>query len=164
MTKEEWKLRIPVTSGFAWLEEPIEVDVNTSLFITHCCADKNKELEQGTAEQLYIGNRNKRFYSYVKLHNYRYCTVSDKYGIITPEQIIETYNVAPSDLTEEDIVNLKLKIQSQFPNNVDSIFYYGASPSMTEFYLKLFKNVEVQNKYFITKFCYLDNVKKTCLF
>lgn len=162
-SRDEWKSRIIETSGFNWIEEPIKLDYNKTLFITHCCAEKNPNLSEGKAEELYIGNRNQRFYKQVKSRHLRYCTLSDKYGIIQPTDIIQTYNVAPSDLTEEGLIELKERVAKQLPKDINTIVYFGVSPSMTEFYLKMFKNVNL-TKYFITRFCWIDKVQVKALF
>lgn len=163
MNRLEWKNRILESSGFDWLEDYVKIDYSKTLFLTHCCAEKNPNITEGKAEDLYIGNRNQRFYKYVKSKGFRYSTLSDKYGIIKPTDIIETYNVAPSDLTEDELQELKERVANQLPKDITTLVYYGVSPSMTEFYLKMFKNVNLV-KYFITKFCWISNVQQNVLF
>lgn len=165
--KLDFKSKIKEISGFDYLNdfqnEKITLDLDSTLFITHCCADKNPLLSKGKAEQLYIGTRNKIFYAKVKEKKVRYCTLSDKYGLIFPDEIIETYNVAPTDLSESDLIALKEKIKNQIPKDIKCIVYYGMSPNMTQFYLKMFKDIELDKK-FITRFQMINNFRPRTLF
>lgn len=161
--KIDFKEKIMEVSGFDYLDKGITVDLKTTLFITHCCANKNPLLSKGKAEELYIGTRNKIFYGQVKNRNIRYCTLSDKCGLIFPDDIIETYNVAPTDLSESDLIALKEKIKEQIPKDIKTIVYYGISPNMTQFYLKMFKDIELEKK-FITRFTLINNFKPRTLF
>lgn len=163
MSNTSWREDFKET-GFTYAETFIDVNPDTSLFITHCCKEKNKNLTKGLAKDLYIGNRNQRFYKYVISRQYKYCTVSDKYGLVFPHQIIETYDTAPSDLTLEDVSKLKLKIKSQIPEDINTIIYYCQSPLMAKFYLKLFLEITYLNKYFISSFKYVDKIRKFDLF
>ena len=162
-SREKDQEKIKKESGFDYLDKPIKLDLDSCLFVTHCCADKNPLLQKGLAEQLYIGNRNKTFYYWVKSKKVKYCTFSDKYGLIKPDQIIETYNVAPTDLSPSDIEEMRKRVKEQIPEGIKTIVYYGLSPRMTEFYLKMFKDVDLE-KIFITRFSFIDNFKTKSLF
>lgn len=94
-----------------------------------------------------------------------YCTLSDKYGLIGSNQIIENYELAPTDLKPEDIENLKTLIKSQLSkyHKVRTIVYYSHSPMMCSFYLKLLKDLDYK-KILITNFDRIKQFKPKTLF
>lgn len=157
------KEHIKETTSFDYITTAIDVDLNNSLFVTHCCANKNPLLTKGKAEDIYIGNRNKIFYNAVKARKVNYCTLSDKYGLIFPNDILETYNVAPTDLTSEELTALKEKVKMQLPKEIKHIIYYSTSPKMAMFYLKMFKDIPIDKK-LISKFEVINNYKTKKLF
>lgn len=160
---EDLRDKIKEISGFDYIDKPVHLNLDECIFITHCCRDKNPLLSKGTAEQLYIGNRNKLFYANITTKKVKYCTLSDKYGLVFPEQIIETYDTAPTDLSEDELKALKEKIKGQIPKEVNTIVYYCSSPIMVQFYLRMFKDIDLK-KIFITKFNFIDNFKPRGLF
>lgn len=150
-------------SGYIYVDKPIKVDLKNTIFITQCSLQKNPLIEKGTAEQIYVGNRSKRFYSYAKTNNFRYCTLSDKYGLVFPGQIIKQYNIHPLELNKEEINKLRNKIEKQIPKDITTIVFYSTPPQMVRFYLKLFKNINL-DKFLITHFRYLENFNSKRLF
>ena len=47
------KEHIKEKTSFDYITTAIDVDLNTSLFVTHCCANKNPLLTKGKAEDIY---------------------------------------------------------------------------------------------------------------
>lgn len=161
MKAELIKQKILDTTGFNWVMEDISLNLKDVLFITQCCAKKNPSIVKGTSQDIYIGNRNQKFYRVLsQKSDVSYCTLSDKYGLISSNQIIETYEVAPTDLKSEDIENLKILIKSQLNKypNVRTIVYYSCSPMMCLFYLKLLKDLDYK-KILITNFDRIEEFK-----
>lgn len=166
MNADSIKQRILDTTEFNWVTEDISLNLKDVLFITHCCAKKNSNLTKGTSQDIYISSRNQKFYRVLsQKSDATYCTLSDKYGLISSKQIIENYELAPTDLKPEDIENLKTLIKRQLRKypKVRTIVYYSHSPMMCSFYLKLLKDLDYK-KILITNFDRIKQFKPKTLF
>lgn len=96
-------------------------------------------------------------------NNYDYATISDKYGIVYPNDLIENYDLHPSKLTEQEKLNLVNKIKDQLECKYDILVFYNTSPLMSIFYLKILKQTELKI-YFISKLDILNKIRKRSLF
>lgn len=96
-------------------------------------------------------------------NNYNYATISDKYGIVFPNDLIENYDLHPSKLTEQEKLNLSFKIKNQLRDKYDTIVFYNSSPLMSIFYLKILKRTELK-VYFVSKLDVLNKINKKSLF
>lgn len=164
MNKEELIHRLKELN-INWITNFINLDISNSLFITNCCKDKAK-IERGISKELYISLRNQKFYKIAEENNLIYYTLSDSYGLVSSTQILENYNLHPSDLSLEGRDKLTNLVYGQikkineevFNNKLNSIIFYGISPMQSLIYLSFLQKLSI-NKYLINKFDYLINIK-----
>lgn len=148
-----------------WIKTYEELDslcLSKTLFLVRCCGVKSK-IEKGLSKDIYISNINQNFYKQMENNNYDYATISDKYGIVYPNDLIENYDLHPSKLTEQEKLNLVNKIKDQLRDKYDTLIFYNFSPLMSIFYLKILKQTGLKI-YFISKLDILNKIRKRSLF
>jgi len=80
------------------------------IYITHCSREKDPELETSgeasTAEKLYTSPALQAFIQFCKAHGHAWAILSDRYGVIFPEEKINWYSKPPDSVTEDEFLAL----------------------------------------------------------
>lgn len=143
-----------------YIKNYVELDKQSTLFITRCCAVKSSLL-CGTMESIYISSINQNFYKMCKYKGLKYATLSDKYGIVYPQDLIDNYDLHPSKLTDLDKENLVRKIKQQLGQEIKNIVFYNTSPLMSLFYLKIITSLgENYNYYYVSDLSKLEKDRR----
>jgi len=66
------------------------------------CSRRKSFLKFGTPKEIYTSPQNQEFYLWAEKKGILYETISDKYGPVMNYQIIETYNLAPDELSDAE--------------------------------------------------------------
>ena len=104
---------LKLVDGYLKTKESIaRFPLEKTLFVTRCCGVKAK-IKRGCAKDLYISSINQNFYKVMEDNGYNYATISDFYGLVYPHQVIDNYNLHPSELTEEQKIKLVDLVKSQ---------------------------------------------------
>jgi len=74
------------------------------IYITHCSREKDPTLEASgetaTPEKLYTSAALRTFIRFCKARGYAWAILSDKYGVVFPEEKINWYSKPPDTVTE----------------------------------------------------------------
>lgn len=88
--------------------------------------------------EFYIGYQNLLFYRWAKRFNIRYGIISDLYGLVYDDDLIEEYDLHPSALTPDDFTRLGTLIKEQmYSRRNNEIIFYNLSPIIASPYLKI---------------------------
>lgn len=154
---------LKLVDGYLKTKESIaRFPLEKTLFVTRCCGVKAK-IKRGCAKDLYISSINQNFYKVMEDNGYNYATISDFYGLVYPQQVIDNYNLHPSELTEEQKIKLVDTVKSQLQGKYDRIIFYNTSPLMSVFYLRILRKT-VPELYFMSKLSLLEKTVKRKLF
>jgi len=86
------------------------IQKSNSLYFTHCSESKNPKFKNSTdattPDVLYTSDRIKSFFDYVKEEDVSWAIFSDKYGFVFPSTLIHWYDLAPDDVTQEEVDRL----------------------------------------------------------
>ncbi len=135
--------------GFQIIDTCKDLDKNNTLYVTYCCAEKCKEAK-AKVKDLYLSIRCKTFFK--NIQGYDAGIVSEKYGLVFLDQVLDNYNFGPKDLTPEIKEELKEKLRIQIKaHGKDNLVLFGA-PLMSMGFMNLLSKVEC-NKYL----CYGTN-------
>jgi hypothetical protein len=161
MNKEQTHAKV-LEMGFEWLNSPKFFDSTTTLFITPCTAQKSF-LKKGTPAQIYTSPTIQKFYS--SMRGLQHATLSDLYGLVFPDNVIENYDVPPSELSKcpEKLSQLIDLIAKQVPPHISTLVFCHASPLRSIVYFRLLESLPIK-KYYITKLSYIGNINNKPLF
>lgn len=97
------------------------------LYITHCSKKKHNVNSWTTPEKLYSASYLQKFIKKCKEMKVKWGILSDKYGIIFPNQRIKWYELSPSFLLKHRAESKKLvkKLQRQLQGFNKIFFYYN---------------------------------------
>jgi len=80
------------------------------IYITHCSREKDPTLEASgetaTPEKLYTSAALRTFIRFCKARGYAWAILSDKYGVVFPEEKINWYSKPPDTVTEVEFSEL----------------------------------------------------------
>ena len=124
----------------------IPQDTNNTLWVTRC--SKTKSVNGGIPRELYVSKLNLRFYDYVESHNYKYGVLSDKYGLHLQDESLEYYNTHPSQLSNDDKIELGKMIAQKA--NGKTLVFYNTSPIQSIPYFEMLSHSGL-TVYFTTK-------------
>jgi hypothetical protein len=112
------------------------------LYITHCSKKKNNTNSKTTPEKLYSASYLQRFIKKCKEMKVNWGILSDKYGIVFPNQRIKWYELSPSFLLKHKAESRKLieKLQQQL-KGFDKIFFYHNPGRFHPFYRYVIKKL-----------------------
>jgi hypothetical protein len=112
------------------------------LYITHCSKKKNSINSETTPEKLYSASYLQRFIKKCKEMKVNWGILSDKYGIVFPNQRIKWYELSPSFLLKHKAESRKLieKLQQQL-KGFDKIFFYHNPGRFHPFYRYVIKKL-----------------------
>jgi hypothetical protein len=112
------------------------------LYITHCSKKKNSINSETTPEKLYSALYLQRFIKKCKEMKVNWGILSDKYGIVFPNQRIKWYELSPSFLLKHKAESRKLieKLQQQL-KGFDKIFFYHNPGRFHPFYRYVIKKL-----------------------
>ena len=109
----------------------------TTICVTRCSPMKSG-VEKGTPEQLYSSKQSVRFFQWCKTNNLEYGILSDKYGLFMFDERREAYDLHPSELTDEGLRRLGLKIRFTMAKRERRVLlFYNPSPVMATPYFKM---------------------------
>jgi hypothetical protein len=113
-----------------------------ALYITHCCKKKNSIKTKTIPEKLYSASYLQRFIKRCKEMKVNWGILSDKYGIVFPNQRIKWYELSPSFLLKHKTEAKKLieKLQQQL-QKFDVIFFYHNPGRFHPFYRYVIKEL-----------------------
>ncbi|MEM5815924.1 MAG: hypothetical protein QXL14_02640 [Candidatus Aenigmatarchaeota archaeon] len=116
------------------------------LYITHCSKKKAKTYSQTTPENLYTALYLQRFIKKCKESNVEWGILSDKYGIVFPNQKIEWYDLSPSHLLKNQTKSKELveKITQQL-QGFDKVYFYHNPGRFHKFYRYLINELKNRN-------------------
>lgn len=116
------------------------------LYITHCSKKKNRIIYKTVPEKLYSATYLQRFIKRCKELNVNWAILSDKYGVVFPNDEIEWYELSPSLLlkNKNKANSLVEKITHQL-RNFDKIFFYHNPGRFHFFYKYLVKELRKRN-------------------
>lgn len=113
------------------------------IFVTNCSRSK-ANISKGTPAQLYQSPSLKKILKIPNLEHY--AILSDFYGIVFSDQVIETYDMPPSELTDRDLWDRGEGIRSALKSRSlqdAKIVYTCQSPARTVPYLMMLLASEV---------------------
>lgn len=161
MNKEQIHAKV-LEMGFEWLNSSKFFDPATTLFITPCTAQKSL-LKKGTPAQIYTSPAIQKFYS--SMRGLQHATLSDLYGLVFPDNIIENYDVPPSELSKcpEKLSQLIDLVAKQVPPHISTLVFCYARPLQSVAYFRLLESLPIK-KYYTTKLSYISNINNKPLF
>ena len=119
------------------------------IFLTGCSKLKS-DLAKGISKEIYVSKKNQSLYSFCEKNNLKYGTLSDKYGLVKANQIIQNYELAPENITREQKEYLKIQIEKQLAEEkIDTIYFFGPRLLQSFTYLYLLKDYPAK-KFLIT--------------
>jgi len=123
---------------------------NDALWCTRCSADKSNKI-RGKPIEIYTGQVTQRFCSWAETRRQTYGVLSDKLGIVMNDEIFETYDTHPGELTEGDKIRLGEIIGKKVrEREFNKIIFYNTSPLMSRPYFEMLAASELE-VYYITK-------------
>lgn len=135
--------------GFKIIDTCKELPKDDTLYVTYCCAEKCKE-PKAKVRDLYLSIRCKTFFK--NIEGYDAGIISEKYGLVFLDQVLDNYDFGPKDLTEQIKEELKETLRKQIKDhNKSNLVLFGA-PLMSMGFMNLLSKVEC-NKYL----CYGTN-------
>lgn len=113
------------------------------LYITHCCKKKNEINSKTIPEKLYSATYLQRFVKRCKEVDVEWGILSDKYGIVFPNQKIKCYELSPSYLLENQNKARKLiKRIIQQLDGFDVVVFYHNPGRFHPFYKYLVRELQ----------------------
>jgi len=98
------------------------------IYITHCSREKDPALEaSGEAaipEKLYTSAALLTFIRLCKARGYKWAILSDKYGVVFPEEKISWYNKPPDSVTEDEFLLLLHSFTSRLAEFDEILFQH----------------------------------------
>lgn len=102
------------------------------LICSRCSRNKNTTKESQFVKDLYISNTHSAFCKWAISLDREYGILSDKHGLIFHDEKIEYYDVHPSQLTDDDFIQLSLMIKNKMKKRkYDAFLFYNPSPLMS---------------------------------
>lgn len=83
-----------------------DVPHRAQLYVTNCCGTKGIGIPHGTPEVFYLGDKQQLFYRQMKERGYEWAILSDMYGMHFSTESLPLYDLAPSQLTQEQLWQL----------------------------------------------------------
>ncbi|MGC8831979.1 MAG: DUF6884 domain-containing protein [Thermoproteota archaeon] len=130
------------------------------IYITHCSAKKDNSLKgtgkRVTPDKLYTATPTRRFMSRCKERDVEWAILSDKYGIVFPNQEIEWYDKHPSKVAKEEFK----KLLSDFDQKLeiyDEIWFYHNPGRFHPLYNQLISESKLKDR--IKLFTHLQEIK-----
>lgn len=135
-----------------FLDEELKGEVKKKYDITLCnpedvpedalwstrCSKRKSQLLRGIPKEIYISPQNQEFYLWAEKKGILYGTISDKYGLVVSHQIIETYDLAPDDLSDSVKRNLGELIEEKCGNlDFESLALYCKDYEEAKPYLEI---------------------------
>lgn len=142
MNKEQIHAKV-LEMGFGWLNSSKFFDPATTLFITPCTAQKSL-LKKGTPAQIYTSPAIQKFYS--SMRGLQHATLSDLYGLVFPDNVIENYNVPPLELSKcpEKLSQLIDLVAKQVPPHISTLVFCYARPLQSVAYFRLLESLPIK--------------------
>ena len=110
---------------------------NDALWCSRCSADKSNN-KKGTPRELYLGQVTQRFCQWAESQGRHYGILSDEYGIVMNDEVVESYDTHPGDLTNQDKTRLGSTIAEKVQGReFRKIVFYNTSPFMSRPYFEM---------------------------
>jgi hypothetical protein len=87
--------------------------IPNALYVTNCCGTKGINIPHGTPEVFYTGKNQQRFISAMRASRYELAILSDLYGIHFSDESLPLYDLAPNQLTQDDLWKRGLLIRKK---------------------------------------------------
>lgn len=100
-----WRYRIPFLNALP--HHP------GALYVTNCCGTKGIHLQTGTPDVFYTGPNQQRFIQSMKAKGLEWAILSDLYGIHFSDEELPLYDLAPDQLTQQELWNKGLLIRAK---------------------------------------------------
>lgn len=123
MRSADWR-NLLSTLGIRVTSSLTEVVPANQLYVTNCCGTKGIGIPHGTPEAFYLGDKQQRFYRDMKQHGYEWAILSDLYGMHFSDESLPLYDLAPSQLTQDELWALGALIRRKFVER------YGGIPDV----------------------------------
>lgn len=119
----------------AWLGGAVVNDAGyppdrRTILTTNCSAQK-ADIREGTPHELYVGNPQQRLHAFCVERAQHYGILSDHYGLVYHDQVIQNYDVAPSNVADEELWRMGQIIREKCEaRGFDYLHYVASSPVM----------------------------------
>lgn len=114
-----------------------------SILVTGC--SRAKKSEPDFPQFLYLGQTIKQVFRYSEAQSWSFGVMSDKHGIVFPDERIAPYDTSPSDLSERDLWNLGQFVGERLRAHlIRSVYYIQSPPSMALPYVVMLLAADVK--------------------
>ncbi|HMB65390.1 MAG TPA: hypothetical protein VKO42_00820 [Patescibacteria group bacterium] len=121
-------------------------DLRNGIVVSPCSKEKSF-CSSGIPKELYKGKTLLRLFSYAKETEIRYGVLSDKYGLVLDDEVVENYDTPPSGKDSKKLITLiNKKIERIRPF---TLFIYSPRPMQTWHWVRLLAEVPIKHKKYI---------------
>lgn len=113
MRSAQWR-ELLASLGVAVANSLTEVPHSNQLFVTNCCGTKGVGIPHGTPDVFYLGTKQQQFYREMTANGFEWAILSDLYGMHFATESLPLYDLAPSQLTQEQLWDLGRLIRRKF--------------------------------------------------
>lgn len=119
------------------------------LICTGCSAQKKDDGGYYKPSELYLGAKNINFYRMMISNKYEFGTLSDLHGLCLEDELYTSYDVHPSQLTDDDFKKFGEDIREKMDKKgYNAVLYYNPSPIMGSPYFKMLSHLGLPVYYF----------------
>jgi hypothetical protein len=128
------------------LESGLEAGFTPSI---SCCKKKGKP---GSPRDMYVGEKNLRFYRWADEKSTEYVVISDKFGALFPDDVVGSYNLHPSDVTDAMLRDLGRLIGIKCrQRGISKLAFVDVSPWLSTPYLVMLLSTDLDEVAFSTR-------------
>lgn len=147
---KNWKHEIKQLFNVDYVENYKSILGSDVIFATRCSKIKSDK-QSCLPKDYYMGEQNIRFFDECESNDISYAILSDYYGIVFYDEIINSYDLHPKDLTIENKKELGKTIATKCrERGYTTIIFYNTSPFMSLPYFEMlsYSGLKV---YYVTK-------------
>ena len=152
----KWRTEVPRVFGITpAAPETLPVD---ALLTTRCSVTKKGGQSEAVPKDFYVSPLNLRFYRVCEQLGRRYGILSDLYGIHFDDEELPFYDIHPSELTDDRLIELGTMIGTKCrQRRIERLAFYNTSPIMSKPYFCMLAASGLET-YFLTQLPRFDGV------